>query len=435
MTAGAGGSLPSGFARAVRNSSAAERTLVVSSLSDSMGTGLFAALAAVFFTRVSGLTATQFALGLSLAGAVGFLLTIPMGVVGDRFGARRTLIALNLWRAAGFACYVLVTSFPAYLVVVLLTAVADRTAGGVSQAIVADVAGDDRRVSLMAVIRSVRNVGYAVGGLAAGVAIAVGSTWVFRATLFGIALFYVVCAALLARLRTADAVRVPRGTKRRWAFRDRRYLAFTGLNTLLTLHVTTLNVLLPLWILASPGVPESLVALPLILNTVVVSVFQLPATRHIADLRGAGRAALASAVLLTAACAFFALSAWWNDPAGAVPVLLAGVLALTLAEMWQAASSWQISMDLAPERDRSQYLSTFNLSNTAERVIGPAVLPALVMTFRSWGWLAVSAVVLAGGAATWWLSRPADPPAADTGDEVPGDEVPGEEVAGGLGTA
>ncbi|MGW5096225.1 MFS transporter [Streptomyces nodosus] len=418
------------FARSVKSSSAAERTLVVSSLSDSMGTGLFAALAAVFFTRISGLTATQFALGLSLAGAVGFLLTIPMGVVGDRFGARRTLIALNLWRAAGFACYVFVTSFPTYLVVVLLTAVADRTAGGVSQAIVADVAGDDRRVSLMAVIRSVRNVGYAVGGLTAGVAIALGSPWVFRGTLFGIATFYVACAALLARLKSADAVRVPRRTKRRWAFRDRRYLAFTGLNTLLTLHVTTLNVLLPLWILASPGIPESLVALPLILNTVIVSVFQLPATRHIADLRGAGRAALASAVLMTAACAFFSLSAWWNDSAGAVPVLLIGVLALTVAEMWQAASSWQISMDLAPERDRSQYLSTFNLSNTAERVIGPAILPALVMTFRSWGWLAVSAVVLASGVVTWWLTRP------DTSATVAdvGDEVPGEEVAGGLGT-
>ncbi|MFF7338183.1 MFS transporter [Streptomyces sp. NPDC008163] len=431
MTAGARGSVLSRFATAVRSSSAGERTLVVSSLSDSMGTGLFAALAAVFFTRVSGLTATQFALGLSLAGAVGFLLTIPMGVVGDRFGARRTLIVLNLWRAVGFACYVFVTSFPAYLVVVLLTAVADRTAGGVSQAIVADVAGDDRRVSLMAVVRSVRNVGYAVGGLAAGIAIAVGSSWVFRGTLFGIALFFVICAALLARLKTADAVRVPRGTKRRWAFRDRRYLVFTGLNTLLTLHVTTLNVLLPLWILASPGIPESLVALPLIVNTVLVSVFQLPATRHITDLRGAGRAALASAVLLTAACAFFAFSAWWNDSAGAVPVLVIGVLALTMAEMWQAASSWQISMDLAPERDRSQYLSTFNLSNTAERVVGPAVLPALVMTFRSWGWLAASVVVLAGGVATWWLTRAdATAPAADAGDEIPG-----EGVAGGLGAA
>ncbi|WP_328665448.1 MFS transporter [Streptomyces sp. NBC_00328] len=427
MTPGARGSVLSRLGTSLRSSPAAERTLVVSALSDSMGTGLFAALAAVFFTRISSLTASQFALGLSLAGAVGFVLTIPVGVVGDRFGARRTLIVLNLWRAAGFACYAFVTSFPAYLVVVLLTAIADRTAGGVGQAIVADVAGDDRRVRLMAIMRSVRNVGYAVGGLAAGVAIAIDSSWVFRGTLFGIALFYVLCAALLARLRTADAGRVPVRTKRTWAFRDRRYLAFTGLNVFLALHVTTLNVLLPLWILSVPAIPESFVAFPLILNTVIVSVLQLPATRHIVSLRGAGRAALASAALLAAACCFFAFSAWWNDPAGAVPVLLCGVLALTAAEMWQAASSWQISMDLAPEGNRAQYLSTFNLSNTAERVVGPAVLPALVMTYRSWGWLLVCAVVLLSGVSTWWLARTAAPATPDGEAD--------KEAVGGVGVA
>ncbi|MFJ3695085.1 MFS transporter [Streptomyces sp. NPDC090052] len=399
---------------AVSGSSTAERALVVSCLSDSMGTGLFAALAAIFFTRISGLTPTQFALGLSLAGAVGFVLTIPMGVIGDRFGARRTLIVLNLWRAAGFACYIFVTSFPVYLAVVLLTAVADRTAGGVSQAIVADVAGDDRRVRLMAVVRSVRNVGYAVGGLVAGVAIATDRPWVFKATLLGIALFYVLCAGLLMRIKLSNPVPVPLRTKRKWAFRDRRYLAFTGLNSLLTLHVTTLNVLLPLWILATPGIPDTFVAVPLIVNTVIVSLLQLPATRHISSLPGAGRAAFASAAMLALAACFFLVSSWWDDAAAAIPVLIAGVLALTVAEMWQAASSWQISMDLAPEGNRSQYLSTFNLGNTAERVIGPAVLPALVITFRSWGWLVLAVAVLASGCATWWLTR---------GDRAAGNDV------------
>ncbi|MER7109311.1 hypothetical protein [Streptomyces sp. NPDC000229] len=117
--------------------------------------------------------------------------------------------------------------------------------------------------------------------------------------------------------------------------------------------------------------------------------------------------------------------------AAAVAVLLIGVLALTVAEMWQAASSWQISMDLAPERDRAQYLSTFNLGTTAERVIGPAILPALVMTFRSWGWLVVSAVVLVSGVLTWWLTRSPDAAALR---EAPAEE-PGKQVAGGPGTA
>ncbi|WP_328552701.1 MULTISPECIES: MFS transporter [unclassified Streptomyces] len=406
MTADGGARGLRAIAAGVRNSSAAERTLVASCLSDSMGTGLFAGLAAVFFTRVAGLSTTQFTLGLSLAGAVGFLLTLPTGIVGDRMGARRTLIVINLWRAVGFAGYVLVTSFPAYLVVVLLTAVADRTAGGVSQALVADVAGDERRIKLMAVVRSTRNVGYALGGLAAGVAIAAGSTLLYRCTLLAISLFYVLCAGLLMRIREKHRVTTYRKSKRSWAFRDRRYVAFTGLNSVLSLHVTTLNVLLPLWILSTPSLPDSLVSLPLILNTVLVSLLQLPATRHISDVARAGRAALAAAVLTALAGAAFLATRWWDRTSVvAVAVLLAGVLALTWAEMWQSASSWQISMDLAPEADRSQFLSTFNLSTTAERVLGPALLPVLVMSGRSWGWLVLGALVLASGVATWWLSR------------------------------
>ncbi|MGW2254613.1 MFS transporter [Kitasatospora sp. NPDC001660] len=389
----------------VRDSSAAERALVVSCLSDSVGTGLFFAVAATFFTHLSGLTPAQYALGLSLAGLVGFALTVPMGVLADRFGARRTLITLNLWRAVGYAAYVLVDSAPVYLVVILLTAVADRTAGGVGQAVIADVAGPGRRVQLSAVIRSVRNIGYAVGGLVAGIAIAVDRPWVYHGAMIGIALFYVLCAALLLRVRTMAAPSAGTRPKREWAFRDRRFLAFTGLNTPLSLHASTLNVLLPLWILSTPGLPDGLVSASLILNTVIVSLFQLPATRHISTIVGAGRAALASAVLLAGACVLFLASSWTGRATTEVPALVCGVLALTLAEMWQAASSWQISMDLSGEANRAQYLSTFSLSTTAERVIGPTVLTVVILNSPTWGWIALAAVFLASGLATWRLTR------------------------------
>jgi MFS family permease len=291
------------------------------------------------------------------------------------------------------------------MAVVLVTAVADRTAGGVGQALVADVADKDRRIRLMAVIRSVRNVGYALGGLVAGIAITVDVASVYHGTVLGVAAFYVLCAVLLARVRTAKMTAPRSSAKRVWAFRDRRYMGFAGLNTLLSLHVTTLNVLLPLWILTLPGVPAGFVAVPLIVNTVMVALLQLPATRGIASVADAGRAALASAFLLVAACGIFAVCAGMDTPASAVAVLLCGVFALTMAEMLQAAASWQISMDLAPERFRSQYLSTFNLSTTAERVIGPSLLALLVLTFRPWGWLSLAAVFAAGGAGTWWLAR------------------------------
>ncbi|WP_018685500.1 MFS transporter [Actinokineospora enzanensis] len=398
-------------ADSLRASSRSERILVFSCLADSLGSGLFLAIGAAFFTRMGSLEAAQYALGLSVAGLVGFVLTIPMGLLGDRFGARRTLICLNLWRAVGYSCYALAGTFTTFIIVVVFTAIADRTAGAIGQAVVADVADQDRRIGLLAVIRSVRNIGYASGGLVAGFAITANSRPVYYSAIAMVALFYVICAGMLTRVRSApDAVGAVR-TRREWAFKDRRYLAFTALNTVLSLHVTTLNVLLPLWILANPTIPPGFAATPLIVNTIIVSLLQFPATRRITTISAAGRAAFAAAVLLAAACVLFLAASWLSVATYAVIVVLGGALLLTVAEMWQAASSWQISMDLAPDHSRSQYLATFSLSTTAERVVGPAGLTVLVLTVRPWGWLLLGIVVLLAGLATLRLARrvPAEP--------------------------
>ncbi|MEU1087524.1 MFS transporter [Streptomyces sp. NPDC005576] len=393
------------FVSRLRHSSAKERALVASCLSDSLGTGLFMAMAATYFTRTANLEPTQFALGLSLAGLVGFVFTIPMGLIGDRFGTRRTLIAINLWRAVGISTYVFVSSFATYVVIVLVTAVADRTAGAISQALVADSTDKEERPQLMALIRSVRNVGYAVGGLAASIAIAFANDWLYRGMILGVSLFFVLCAALLQRLPERRATDRRQRERRRWAFKDREYMAFTGLNTLMSLHITTLNVLLPLWILSAPGIPNSFAAIPLTINTVVVSLCQIPATRHVISVVAAGKATLGAGAGLAAATLFIAGAAWPANAGAAIPLLLCGVLALTAAEMLQSAASWQFSVDLAPEDNRTQYIATFYLGGTVERILGPVALAALILAFRSWGWVALGTLFLLGGIATWVLAR------------------------------
>ncbi|MFJ7629789.1 MFS transporter [Streptomyces sp. NPDC097595] len=393
------------FVGRLRRSSAKERALVASCLSDALGTGLFMAMAATYFTRTANLAPTQFALGLSLAGLIGFIFTIPMGVIGDRFGTRRTLIAINLWRAAGISTYVFVSSFATYVIIVLVTAIADRTAGAISQALVADSTDKDERPRLMALIRSVRNVGYSVGGFAASLAIAFANDWLYRGLILGVSLFFVLCAGLLQRLPERRSTDQRQRQTRRWAFKDREYMAFTGLNTLMSLHITTLNVLLPLWILSAPGIPNSFAALPLTINTVVVSLCQIPATRHVVSVSSAGKATLCAGAGLASATLLLAAAAWPGSAGAAVPLLLCGVLALTVAEMLQTAASWQFSVDLAPEDNRTQYIATFYLGGTVERILGPVALTALILAFRSWGWLALGTAFLIGGIATWLLTR------------------------------
>ena len=93
------------------------RRLLVLFMIDSVGTGMFLAGSALFFTRVMGLSVGQVGLGLSLAGVTGFVCAVPLGRLADRFGSRRLLVLLYLWRGLGFVAYAVIHDFLAFVVV------------------------------------------------------------------------------------------------------------------------------------------------------------------------------------------------------------------------------------------------------------------------------------------------------------------------------
>ena len=72
------------------------RVLALAQLANSIGDGAFYATSALFFTRVVGLSATQVGLALTVAWAIGMLAGVPLGMVADRWGARRTAVLLAI---------------------------------------------------------------------------------------------------------------------------------------------------------------------------------------------------------------------------------------------------------------------------------------------------------------------------------------------------
>ncbi|MEU0603170.1 MFS transporter, partial [Streptomyces sp. NPDC006393] len=215
----------------------AGRVFAVVSLLDSLGTGLYLAGGTVYFVQGVGLTPAQLGLGLALAGGAGFLATVPVGLLADRCGARPVLIGLQLWLAAAFAALAFVRGPLAFAAVCCLVTMAERSAPPMIQAVVADLAGGGGQVGAMARIRTVRNVGYALGALLATPLIAVHQLWAFRAMLLGNAVSYVVAALLLRTVAVPCRARGSAVSARRtWLPRglgDRRFLAVTGLNGVL----------------------------------------------------------------------------------------------------------------------------------------------------------------------------------------------------------
>ncbi|MFD6565834.1 hypothetical protein [Micromonospora profundi] len=88
------------------------RTLSLATLANTVGTGLWVTGAALYLTRVVGLSPAQVGLGLTFAGLVGLTASVPLGGLADRRDPRTLRAVLQLAQAAVAVAYLLVGSFP-----------------------------------------------------------------------------------------------------------------------------------------------------------------------------------------------------------------------------------------------------------------------------------------------------------------------------------
>ncbi|MFJ7209314.1 MFS transporter [Streptomyces sp. NPDC098789] len=373
---------------------AAGRTFALTSLINAIGTGLFLAGSTIFFIRSVGLSPAQIGAGLAVSGFVGFLATVPIGALSDRIGARRTLIALQVWRALWFVALAYVHGFVGFLVVSSCLAAAEGATQPMTQAVASDTTEESDRTRTMAIVRTVRNIGFSVGALLAAPLLAADSMWAYRGIVLGNAAAFVASAVMLSRLRLVRSSAAQRKVGPLTAirgFRDWRYLGLAGLGGVLNLHTTLLSVGLPLWAMTATGVPAGFVPVLILVNTALSITLQVPVSRGAERPGGAARALRLSGFALAACCAALA-AVHGLAPLLAGALLLVACVALTFGEMWQAVGSWDLSYAFAPEDRRGTYLSVFSLGNSGQRIVGPALVTGVVIGTGAVGWAALGAV-------------------------------------------
>jgi MFS family permease len=403
----------------------AGRTLALVTFIDSIGTGLFLAGAAIFFVRSVGLTTAQVGLGLSVGGAVGFATTVPIGVLGDRLGARRLLVLLHLWRAACLVALVFVAGVVSFTAVAALMAIAETATPSLTQAVVAAAVGGESRVRNMAILRSTRNVGFSVGALLAAPLIAAGSAASFSAIMLGDALSFVLAALILARVPLTRIAAVRRRSgflKVLGSFHDWRYAWLASLNGVLTLHMTILVFGIPLWLIHATSAPADLVAVLMVLNTVIAVVLQVPFSKH-ATVSGGARRVLRLAGVMLAGCSVAIAAAAHVSPWFAAALLVLATVLMSLGEVWQAAGAWELSYRYADPQREVQYLAVFSLGAAAQDVFGPALVTAAVIGAGAAGWLGLAVLFLVAtvlvGPATSALERASRRAPVDDSKEEP----------------
>ena len=377
------------------------RVLALAQFTNSVGDGAFYACSALFFTRVVGLSATEVGLALTIGWATGMLAGVPLGMVADRFGARRTAVALALVTAVALSGFLVIRSFPLFATVVCLYAAAQGGLASARQALLADLVPPDERVTVRAHLQSTLNAGLAVGAGVGGLALWADSGPAYLAVFAADAVAFVASALILRRLPgAAKAAPTPAGAAgqtRLAVLRDKPYAVLTLLTAVMYLNMPVLSLGLPLWIVQRTDAPKPLAAGLLIVNMLAVVLFQVRVARRVRDLRSAARTAAAAGWVLLAACVVYGFSGGSIGAPAAVAVLLAGAAVQVLGEMMHGAAAWEAGFGLAPGGRQGQYQGFFGMAPQIARMAGPVVVTTLLIGWGTPGWLVLGGLFLVAG--------------------------------------
>lgn len=384
------------------------RVLAIGGLTRTTGFGTMVAVSVLYFTRSVGIPAERVGLGMTIAATCGMVASVLAGRAADRFGARDTAILLVIVQGVAVSCYGLAGGFLGFVLAVSVVISCHSSAEAARGALVAGVIEPEGRVAARALLHSVTNVGLSLGAVAGGLALHFDTRSVYIGLLVACGALYAVSGLIYLRLPRVPAARRPAHLPRWEVLRDKPFALFVLLNTLLSMNDALLTVVLPIWIAQRTGAPVTVYAAILLLNTIMVVLFQVRASRGSNDVAGGVRALRRSGFLLACCCAVYALAAGQPAWLGAV-ILLAGGAVHVLGELLWSAGSWALAFDLAPEHAHGQYQGVFNMSIQLAGVITPILGTALVIGAGRPGWLVFAAVLLAAGltapAVASWAAR------------------------------
>ena len=382
----------------------AARALAFAALVDWVGTGVWLTVSTLFFVRVVGLRPGEIGIGLAVAGVVGMLAVMPVAGLTRRWRAGHVAVGMQICRGLSFLGYLAVDSAVTFAGAAALVAVFDRPTITVNQILVARAVPGDERTTAMGAMHVAANLGVTAGAAIGALALLRPDRTAFSAVVVLDALTFFLAASLIARAirRTGESPPPPATDEPRPSggaariARDWRFAAVTVGTALLALHIPMLTVVTPLWLAESTSVPLVTMGGLLLLNTLIVVLFQVPLSRLVRTVRQGVRAAAAAAVCLAVSCAALALAA--APPVAAAIVLFAvAVAALTTAEITQNAAAWALSFGLSPtDRRQPAYLGFFGTGQTAVVLLGPALLAFLIAFQGAAAFATIAGLLLLG---------------------------------------
>lgn len=371
------------------------RLLALASFVNMVGSSVFMVSAALFYTRSIGLSVTQVGIGMGVGSLVGLLAGMPVGRLADRRGPREIYLLTLGIQAVAMVAFVIVGSFWLFVVVLCITQLAQSASQAARAPIVRRFAGE-KPAKFRAYLRSAANLASSMGALLAAVVIQLDTDAAYTALVLGNALSFLASAAIISRLPSLEPLPKPPGASKWGALVDRPYVVVTALDGFMSMQYKVLTFALPLWIVGNTDAPRWFVGVTALLNTVMVIVLQVRASRGVDTNTDAARVWRRSGFAFLFGMALIGVAAGLTPWVAAI-ALLVGVAIHTVGELWQAAGSFELRYNLAPAHAQGQYSGLFSFGNGLVGVVSPTLLALLCITWGTPGWLVLGGVFVAIG--------------------------------------
>jgi len=335
---------------------------------DAVGSGVWMPVSMIFFLATTGLSLVEVGLTLTLASAVSLPAALLAGQQVDRHGSKTVLQVGNAMQALSFLVYPFVDQVWSVTVVVAVSVVGRTAFWGAYPPMVTLISPPGEREKWFGFLGALRNAGFAVGGVVAGLALTADATAVYYGVALMNAASYVLSFVLLAGVTAHQASTSPAhdgptgGGDGGWVtvLRDRGYRWLLASNLGYAMTSAALNIAIPVYVVEMLGLPGWVSAAVFVINTLMIGVGQGDVVQR---MTGAVRARIVALGALLTAASFLVL--WGADPLGvtaaSAAVLLAAVV-YTLGELVAGPVLATLAAESPPPRLRGRYLATYQLS-------------------------------------------------------------------------
>jgi len=372
--------------------------LIVALFIDALGTGLFLPFSLLYFNVVAGLPLSNVGAVLTLATFISLPVAILSGRVMERVGTLRTIVFSQVLQALGFCGYLFVHNIPLLLLMSLLVMGGLRIFWVALPTFIAEIAEGGEQDRWFGLMGTCQNAGFGVGGLLAGVLIAVGQRLGYQVIVIANVCSFLFAAVLLLRMHRNMPRRLPsehaeQVVSYRVVLRDRPFLIMVLCNIAFVLCITLFAQALPIYVIEALHAPVWIAGALFAASTVMLTCLQLFTVKLIEPLRRTRILVLAGLIWSAASCLF--ILALYIPITWLIPYMFLAVVLYTVGELLYIPTANTLMAVIGPPELKGRYIAVYEFVSWG---IGSAITPAMFTFLFGFGpaspWLALIGLTL-----------------------------------------